>query len=249
MAKKIHVAAAAMSHPCAACRPFVELRRGATACAKFSDSTQSGLSRWLNRPTLIGVSAPKPSPLNVRFDAGTTGNWRIESIAAVMGETLAPAPWLKVTTAPALALQSMGEAVPWSLTGFTSNMRYTERPERDALDARSAGLDRPQAVLAALIPIRKTPAWWALAQDERRAIFEAQSHHIAIGMDYLPGVARRLHHCRDIGGPFDFLTWFEYAPADEAAFDAMLARLRTTPEWDFVDREVDVRLCREVTAA
>ena len=35
-----------------------------------------------------------------------------------------------------------------------------------------------------LIPIRKNEAWWALAQDERRAIFEERSHHIAIGLEY-----------------------------------------------------------------
>jgi hypothetical protein len=32
----------------------------------------------------------------------------------------------------------------------------------------------------------KTAAWWDLAQDERRAIFEEQSRHIGIGMEYLP---------------------------------------------------------------
>jgi chlorite dismutase len=63
-------------------------------------------------------------------------------------------------------------------------------------------LSRPQATLAALIPIRKTDAWWTLAQDERRLIFEEQSRHIAIGLEYLPGVARRLHHCRELGEPF-----------------------------------------------
>jgi len=71
---------------------------------------------------------------------------------------------------------------------------------------------RTYATRAALIPIRKSEAWWALAQDERRAIFEEQSKHIAIGMEYLPPVARRLHHCRELGEAFDFLTWFEYAP-------------------------------------
>lgn len=32
-------------------------------------------------------------------------------------------------------------------------------------------------------------AWWALAQDERRAIFGEQSRHIGIGLKYLPAVA------------------------------------------------------------
>ncbi len=35
-------------------------------------------------------------------------------------------------------------------------------------------------------------------------------------MRYLLAVARRLYHCRDLGEPFDFLTWFEYAPQDES---------------------------------
>ena len=108
-------------------------------------------------------------------------------------------------------------------------------------------LGRPEATLAALIPIRKNAEWWAMTQDERRNVFEEQSHHIAIGLRHLPAVARRLHHCRDLGSdePFDFLTWFEYAPADERAFDEVVLELRQTPEWKYVDRELDIRLVRE----
>ena len=86
-----------------------------------------------------------------------------------------------------------------------------------------------------------------LPQDERRAVFEAQSHHIAIGPRYLPAVARRLHHCLDLGPaePFDFLTWFDYTPEHESAFDELLEALRNSPEWAHVDREVDIRLVRE----
>ena len=88
----------------------------------------------------------------------------------------------------------------------------------------------------------KSEAWWALAQDERRAIFEESSRHIAIGLEYLPAVARRLHHSRELGEPFDFLTWFEYAPHDTDAFEELVRRLRATEEWRYVEREVDVRL-------
>ena len=101
-----------------------------------------------------------------------------------------------------------------------------------------------EATRAALIPIRKSEAWWALPQDERRAIFEERSRHIATGLKYLPAVARRLHHSRDLGEPFDFLTWFEFAPADEAGFDELAAVLRATDESGFVEREVDIRLER-----
>jgi hypothetical protein len=96
-----------------------------------------------------------------------------------------------------------------------------------------------------LIPIRKSAAWWDLAQDERRAIFEEQSRHTAIGLDYLPGVARQLYHCRDLAEPFDFLTWFEYAPEHSAGFEQLVTRLRATPEWRYVEREVDLRLIRD----
>ncbi len=44
--------------------------------------------------------------------------------------------------------------------------------------------------------------------------------------------------------PFDFLTWFEYSEADARAFDSLLASLRASPEWGYVDREVDIRLMR-----
>ncbi len=180
-----------------------------------------------------------PPPLPVLFAAGDAGPWQVERIAAVAGPGLAPAPRLAVLEGAAAAPPA---GAAWTLRGTTSNTRYSMRAELDAMGARQEGLGRPAATRAALIPIRKSAAWWDLAQDERRTIFEEQSRHIGIGMDYLPGVARRLHHCRELGEPFDFLTWFEFAPADEAAFDSMLDRLRATPEWRFVEHEVEVRL-------
>ena len=84
-----------------------------------------------------------------------------------------------------------------------------------------------------------------MPHDARRAIFEASSKHIGIGLEYLPAIARRLLHARDLGEPFDFLTWFEYAPEHEPAFDELLHRLRATEEWAYIDREIDIRLERE----
>ena len=86
----------------------------------------------------------------------------------------------------------------WSLRGISSNVRYVEQNEKTELVARQAGLERPEATFAALIPIRKSPDWWELTQDQRPKVFEEQSTHIAIGLRYLPAVARRLPHCRDI---------------------------------------------------
>ncbi|MFM9829826.1 MAG: chlorite dismutase family protein [Sphingomonas sp.] len=172
------------------------------------------------------------------FLAGDAGAWQITSVVAVVGAGLARAPALSIgdhTDA------SVGSA--WELRGTASNLRYTTAAERRELQAKQEGLGRPAATRAALLPIRKSAEWWALAQDERRAVYEAGSH-LPIGLDYLPGVARKLYHSRDLGEDFDFLTWFEFAPEDESAFDHMLERLRGCAEWAYVDREVDVRLDR-----
>lgn len=181
-----------------------------------------------------------PPPLLVSFTAGDAGAWTIDQLTAVRGETLAMAARLDVVEGAA-GPAPVPDAV-WRLRGTTSNLRYTLRKEAAALAAVQEGLGRAQATCAALIPIRKNEAWWALAQDERRAILEEQSRHVALGMDHLPAVARRLHHCRDLGGPFDFLTWFEYAPQDASRFDDLVGALRETVEWTYVDREVDIRL-------
>ncbi len=175
------------------------------------------------------------------FIAGRTGPWIVERNICICGDPLPWAPRLAVVADAADGSQDQGA---WQLRGITSNERYVTRSEKIVLLAKQEGLGRAQATHAALIPIRKNAAWWALTQDERRAILEEQSQHIAIGLKYLPAIARRLHHCRDLGGaePFDFVTWFEFAPADTGAFNELLAALRASPEWQYVDREVDIRL-------
>lgn len=177
-------------------------------------------------------------PLPVAFVATLDGAWRIDGIVARGGEPLPPAARLAVVEGPE-ARDAEGR---WVLRGVAGHERYVERGEHEALAARQVPLGRPEARCAALIAVRKSPPWWEMAQDERRGVLEA-SHHIAIGMEY-PAVARRLHHSRDLGEPFDFLTWFEYPPAEEGSFDELLARLRETPEWAYVEHEVDVRVSR-----
>lgn len=176
------------------------------------------------------------------FIAGDTGQWKIVAVHVVTGQPLETAPRLDIQNAD---LREPPTGLRWLLRGVTSNQRYVTRPEQSSLVASQAGLGRPEATCAALIPITKTAAWWLLAQDERRDIFEARSSHIATGLRYLPAVARRLHHSRDLGEPFDFLTWFEYAPSDAPAFDELVTSLRATEEWNYVEREVDIRLIRD----
>lgn len=179
------------------------------------------------------------------FIGGDIGPWLVVGLRAITGPGLA--------TARSLDIQNVNLGDPprgarWLLRGVTSHASYVTRAEQTSLDATQPPLGRPEASCAALIPITKTASWWALSQDERREIFEARSAHIATGLRYLPAIARRLHHGRDLGAPFDFLTWFKYAPADVPAFEDLLAALRDTEEWRYIEREVEIRLVRRKQA-
>ncbi len=176
-----------------------------------------------------------------QFVGGQSGTWRVTSMGAFRGPELERVDRIEVVNGP-VAERPAGTR--WVLQGFTSNVRYATARELPALEAIQPPLHRSEATCAALIPIRKTALWWELPQDERRLIFEETSHHTAIGLEYLPAIARRLHHSRDLGEPFDFMTWFEFAPENREAFEELVARLRATREWEFVEREIDIRLER-----
>jgi hypothetical protein len=183
------------------------------------------------------------NPRLFTFVGGKAGGWSVLSISAVVGEVLPSVERLNIVTGTVAALP---DDAKWILRGVTSDDHYVTRGEKDQLTHKQATLGRPEATHMALIPIRKNAKWWALTQDERRQIFEETSKHVTIGLKYLPAVARRLHHCRDLSGsePFDFLALFDFAKADSKAFDDMLSELRATEEWKFVEREVDSRLVR-----
>jgi hypothetical protein len=178
------------------------------------------------------------------FMGGDTGTWRVSEMRTLAGDPLPAAKKLTIASDP---VTPADPRAAWVLRGITSNERYVVREERSQIVAKLLSLGRPEATCGALIAIRKNEAWWALTQDERLNIFKDQSHHTKIGLQYFPELARRLHHCRDLSEnePFDFLTWFEYEPAQEAAFNKLLAELRAVEEWKYVEREVEVRLVRE----
>lgn len=181
------------------------------------------------------ASTPRPGVTPMTFVGGEAGLWQIERIRAVKGNTLPPAPRLGIEA----GLASPAQAI-WALRGVAGHARYVNRPERGPLDQASPSLRRPEATSGCLIAIRKTDDWWRHTQDERRAIFEEGSHHIARSMKYLPAIARALLQSRDLGEPHDFLAWFEFAPTDVGAFSELLAELRSTEEWTYVNREVEV---------
>jgi hypothetical protein len=162
-------------------------------------------------------------------------------------ETVIGAPLPKVTAVSSyprhLTARDEPEAA-WILRGTSTHVRYVEHSELEKLRPVQPPLGRENCTRAALIPIRKSDAWWDLPQDERRAIFEEQSRHIASTLKYLPAVARRLHHSRELGEPFDFLTWFEYAPEHSELFEELVRTLRQTEEWKYVEREIDIRLMK-----
>src|SRR5881628_655107 len=145
------------------------------------------------------------------FVGGNVGSWRVLRVDPVIGVPLAWISRLEVTEQ---------EAQPppgnWVLRGVTAFDRYVTSAERSLLEARQDSLGRQSATSAALIPIRKSAAWWNLPPDERRAIFEERSHHIQTG--------------------------FEYSPDHAAAFEQLVERLRSAEEWRYVEREVDVRM-------
>src|SRR5215207_1064214 len=146
------------------------------------------------------------------FRGGQSGAWRVTLLSPVKGQALASVPALSITHSPSIALPILPSATSWRVAGTASHVRYVERAEKEQLAAAEAPLGRKEATRAALIPIKKSAAWWELTQDERRKIFEDKSRHIADSLKYLPAIARQLYHCRDLGEPFDFLAWFEFSP-------------------------------------
>ena len=178
------------------------------------------------------------------FLGGSAGGWNVTSMTPISGEGMTQVERINVVSSKA-PLTQIEETTTWCLRGVISNERYVTRSEKVALVASQPLLGRPEATNAAFIAISKTAEWWGFTQDERRHILEETSSHIATGMKYLPAVARRLHHSRDLGEPFDFLTWFEFAPSESNAFDQLLGELRATEEWKYVNREFDVRLMCE----
>lgn len=181
-----------------------------------------------------------PNPRLFSFLGGCEGQWKVTASRAIAGDVLPAIERLNII--PSRVASALGAV--WMLRGVTSNERYVTRPEKEQLVVKSPALGRSEADCAVLIPIKKNAKWWTLTQDERRQIFEEQSHHTQIGLEYLPTIARRLHHCRDLAEPepFDFLTWFEFAKKDTAEFDQLLARLRSSEEWKYVEREVEIRV-------
>lgn len=85
------------------------------------------------------------------FIGGNAGEWKIVKMETVIGEPIQSAPYLKIIKSN---LQKTNEDL-WTIKGLVSNVRYAEKEEKEKLLAIQAGLGRPGANFAALIPIKK----------------------------------------------------------------------------------------------
>jgi hypothetical protein len=95
---------------------------------------------------------------------------------------------------------------------------------------------------AFLVPLRKTPEWWAKDWMERHTYFlpryehgkmVAEGHALA-AREGVPAMLRRTYASE---GDYDFVTYFECADAGVPTFHAVCAALRDVarnPEWAFV---------------
>ncbi|MCI4352574.1 MAG: chlorite dismutase family protein [Thermoplasmata archaeon] len=190
---------------------------------------------------MSGGGGEVPRNAGATFVGGKRGPWQVEQIAGIRG---APLPRVSAVDMIPGVESRVPVASVWALRGIIEQEHYTTPTEQARLRLVQPALGRSGCTRAALIPIRKSSDWWDLPLNERRAIFEDRSHHLATGLEYLPAVARQLYHSRRLGEPFDFLTWFEFKPSDSPAFERLVGRLRETEEWNYVEREVDVRLHR-----
>jgi hypothetical protein len=85
------------------------------------------------------------------FVGGDAGPWRVIANHTLAGQALDAVARVSVMAGG----ESVTPAGAWSLRGVTSNERYLMREEKNQLVAKQEGLGRPQATMAALIPLRR----------------------------------------------------------------------------------------------
>ena len=145
----------------------------------------------------------------------------------------------------------MGDAAPTRvLGGVVQPTRYTSNAMHEFVYAhqlvQQPARDMPNAFL---LPMRKTPAWWAKDWMERHTYFlpryddagrmTHQGHALAAAPG-IPALMRRTYKHPDPparADVYEFINYFECADAGIATFYEVCAALRDrtkNPEWDFV---------------
>lgn len=161
----------------------------------------------------------------------------------LVGQPLEPAPFFEIRNE---YLMKVPVDFCWLLRGVTSKQRFVGDPEKLCQMLPQPQLGRPCATCAAFIPVKKKQSWWELSEEEKREIQACEPIKTADALKPLQGIAKQFHHSRDLGEPFDFLAWFEYSPEESGVFEEMIASLRASEEWSYVEREIDVRLTKRL---
>ena len=186
-------------------------------------------------PELITIPAPTGAIRN---------RYRVNAVEVIKGPT-PPLPqpgWelhrIEAATPPAASS-------PVQFQGETGAAQYTDP---NAPYAAANGLAALPAdanpVLAVIIPLRKTAAWYALNQDQRKALIPA---HVDVGVPFIKTIHRRLFHSRAFSKDYDFITYFEFRASDETRFRQLCQALRDpkrNPEWTYIDRDFEVWLTK-----
>lgn len=182
-------------------------------------------------PQLVTVPAPETAPRN---------RYRVNAVEVVQG----PAPPLPQPGWEMLRVEAEGPLsanAPFLMRGVTGTAQYTDpKAHYAAANGAKPLAVGPEPVLAVILPLRKTATWWALPFDQRKGYFPA---HVDIGVPYIPHVHRRLFHAREFTKDYDFVTYFEFRAADEAAFRRLCRELRDlkrNPEWGYIDRDFEI---------
>ena len=121
------------------------------------------------------MSAERQTPANPRatmFVGSKTGSMRVVSHTTICGQPIERAEGVDMIVGVAAMVHD--DAV-WAFHGVATNDRYTTRAEKTELTSKQAPIGRAEATSSALILLRKRAEWWALTQDERRAILEEDS--------------------------------------------------------------------------
>ena len=238
------------------------LRHGAYLCLRVPDAARAAVARaavpaLVERLGLRNEFAPMDGPPGdtVAFlrRVGATpaaiaddGLLHADAVVHVAAPTAAP-----VAEFCAEAAKLLAPAVtPRVLGGVVRPMTYTGNAMHNFAYARRV-LPQPGAVMpnAFLVPMSKTPAWWAKGWMERHTYFlprydeqgrmTSEGHALASAAG-VPCLLRRTYKHPTEPAPedaYDFVTYFECADADVPTFHAVCAALRDVgknPEWAFV---------------
>lgn len=182
-------------------------------------------------PTLFAAFAFGPSE---SFE-DTPATHRVD---AVIGAAQPEPGWLLVRTESEQPVES---SLPLVYFGQTRPVQYT--PADGPASPDHAIGPFASGAKAVIIPIRKSEAWWALPEADRRAHFAESAGHTHVGLPYIGHIHRRLYHSRGVGQGYDFVTYFEFAPEDADYFRQLLAGLRDrnrNPEWRYVEAEWEI---------